>query len=271
MTYTISVWDGVIPADATMMEDYFGENIDKSLFEDEMITTAQLIRKRKKSLYELESVRKEMSPETDKYVFITIFSQHASVVVVDKELFDRVFFTPVFGQMITGWNLKMDPNYEKLAGEVPLQQYHVCLDDRGTKYILARNMYYISWFMKSRSFFAGETALAYLHLQLLCLLVVPSRYRLVLDDCLEFAKRFVSEIAINEGDVREKELDVFFRTIRVSEGYITASLEERSRQNRASALSAALSYFSSFRLERMLIMLIFLVIICTLVYYVFYR
>lgn len=84
-----------------MVEDYFGENIDKSLFEDEMITTAQLIRKRKKSLYELQSVRKEMSPEKDKYVFITIFAQHASVVVVDKELFDRVFFTPVFGQMIS--------------------------------------------------------------------------------------------------------------------------------------------------------------------------
>ena len=238
-----------------MVEDYFGENIDKSLFEDEMIATAQLIRKRKKSLYELQSVQKEMSPEKDKYVFITIFAQHASVVVVDKELFDRVFFTPVFGQMITGWNLKMDSKFEKLAGEVPLQQYHVCLDDKGTKYILARNMYYISWFMKSRSFFAGETALAYIHLELLCLLVAPSHYKLVLDDCLEFAKRFVREIAINERDFREKELDVFFRTIKVSEGYITASIEERSRQNKASALSAALSYFSSFRLERTIILL----------------
>ena len=238
-----------------MIEDYFGENIDKSLFEDEMIATAQLIRKRKKSLYELQSVQKEMSPEKDKYVFITIFSQHASVVVVDKELFDRVFFTPVFGQMITGWNLKMNHQFEKLAGEVPLQQYHVCLDGTGTKYILARNMYYISWFMKARSFFAGETALAYIHLQLLCLLVAPSHYRLVLDDCLEFAKRFVREIVLNERDFREKELDVFFRTIKVSEGYITASIEERSRQNRASALSAALSYFSSFRLHRIVLLL----------------
>ena len=78
-----------------MIGDHFGENIDKSLFEDEMIKTAELIRKSKKSLYELESVRKEMSPEKDKYVFITIFSQHASIVVIDKELFDRVFFKPV--------------------------------------------------------------------------------------------------------------------------------------------------------------------------------
>lgn len=79
--------------------------------------------------------------------------------------------------------------------------------------------------------------------------------KLVLDDCLEFAKRFVREIAVNERDVREKEIDVFFRTIKISEGYITASIEERSRQNRASALSAALSYFSSFRLERTIILL----------------
>jgi len=241
-----------------VLEDYFGENIDKNLFEDEMITTAQLIRKKKKSLYELQSVRKEMSPEKDKYVFITIFALHASVVIIDKELFDRVFFTPVFGQMIIGWNLKMDSRFEKLAGEVPLQQYHVCLDDTGSKYMLARNMYYISWFMKSRSFFAGETALAYLHLQLLSLLVAPSHYKLVLDDCLEFAKRFVREIAVNERDVREKEVDVFFRTIKVSEGYITASIEERSRQNRASAISAALSYFSSFRLERIIFVSLFI-------------
>ena len=251
-----------------MIGDYFGENIDKSLFEDEMIKTAQLIRKSKKSLYELESVRKEMSPEKDKYVFITIFSQHTSVVVVDKELFDRVFFKPVFGQMINGWNLKMNDQFERLAGEVPLQQYHVCLDDTGTKYILARNMYYISWFMKSRSFFAGETALAYIHLQLLCLLVAPSHYKLVLDDCLEFAKRFVHEIAVNERDVREKEVDVFFRTIKVSEGYVSASIEERSRQNRASALSVALSYFSSFRLQRILLLLGFFIGTSA---YVFYR
>ena len=251
-----------------MIGDYFGENIDKSLFEDEMIKTAELIRKSKKSLYELESVRKEMSPEKDKYVFITIFSQHASIVVIDKELFDRVFFKPVFGQMINGWNLKMNDQFERLAGEVPLQQYHVCLDDTGTKYILARNMYYISWFMKSRSFFAGETALAYIHLQLLCLLVAPSHYKLVLDDCLEFAKRFVREIAVNERDVREKEIDVFFRTIKVSEGYVSASIEERSRQNRASALSVALSYFSSFRLQRILLLLGFFIGTSA---YVFYR
>lgn len=110
------------------------------------------------------SERRCRRKRTNSYVFITIFAQHASVVVVDKELFDRVFFTPVFGQMISGWNLKMDSKFEKLAGEVkhsgevPLQQYHVCLDDTGTKYILARNMYYISWFMKSRSFFAGQTS-----------------------------------------------------------------------------------------------------------------
>ena len=162
----------------------------------------------------------------------------------------------------------MNQQFERLAGEVPLQQYHVCLDDTGTKYILARNMYYISWFMKSRSFFAGETALAYIHLQLLCLLVAPSHYKLVLDDCLEFAKRFVREIAVNERDVREKEVDVFFRTIKVSDGYVSASIEERSHQNRASALSVALSYFSSFRLQRILLLLGFFIGTSA---YVFYR
>lgn len=251
------------------MEDYFGENIDRSLFEDEMIETAKLIRGKKKKLYELQAVKKEMSPKPDKYVFITIYCQHASVVVVDKELFDRVFFAPIFGQMMIGSNLQMNDSFKRLAGEVPLQQYHVCLDNTGTRYILARNMYYISWFRKSRSFYAGETALAYIHLQLLCLLVAPTHYRLVLDDCLEFAKRFVHEIAVHEGNIREKDVMVLFRTIKVSEGYISAVIEERSRHNRASALSAALSYFSSFRIERILFILVVIVALVAMVMYVF--
>lgn len=251
------------------MEDYFGENIDRSLFEDEMIETAKLIRGKKKNLYELQAVKKEMSPKPDKYVFITIYCQHASVVVVDKELFDRVFFAPIFGQMMIGSNLQMNDSFKRLAGEVPLQQYHVCLDNTGTRYILARNMYYISWFRKSRSFYAGETALAYIHLQLLCLLVAPTHYRLVLDDCLEFAKRFVHEIAVHEGNIREKDVMVLFRTIKVSEGYISAVIEERSRHNRASALSAALSYFSSFRIERILFILVVIVALVAMVMYVF--
>ena len=233
------------------MEDYFGENIDRRLFEDEMIDTAALLRKKEKSLYDLQAVRNKMSPEADKYVFITIHSIHASVVICDKELFERLFFTPVVGQMIIGHNL--EPRYKNLASEVPLQQYHVCLDDNKEKYILARNMYYIDWFIKSRSFFAGETRLDYIHLQLLSLLVAPSHYMLVLDDCLEFAKRFVGEIAIHENGMREKELAVFFRTIKVSEGHISAAIEGASRENRISALSIALPYFSSFRLYRILI------------------
>jgi len=251
------------------MEDYFGENIDRGLFEDEMIETAKMIRTRQKNLYDLQSVKKEMSPKPDKYVFITIYCQHASVVVVDKELFDRVFFSPIFGQMIIGQNLQMNDSFKRLAGEVPLQQYHVCLDNTGAKYILARNMYYISWFMKSRSFYAGETALAYIHLQLLCLLVAPSHFRLVLDDCLEFAKRFVREIAVHEGDVREKDVMVLFRTIKVSEGYVSAAIEERSRHNRASALSAALTYFSSFRIERILFIFVFIVVLVFIALYIF--
>ena len=143
----------------------------------------------------------------------------------------------------------MNSRFQKLA-EVPSQEYHVHRDANGTKYILATNMYYIDQFMESRSYFAGETALSYLHFELLSLLVTPSHYRLVLDDCLEFAKRFVREIAINENGVREKKVDELFSTILVSEQYFIVSIEESSRQNRASALSAALSYFSSFRLER---------------------
>ena len=81
-------------------------------------------------------------------------------------------------------------------------------------------------------------------------LVAPFRYRLVLDDCPEFAKRFVHEIALNERDVQE--LDVLFRTIKVSEEYITASIEERTHQNMASTLSVALSYY---RLHRIVILL----------------
>lgn len=252
-------------------EPLFGENIDKSLFEESLVEIANRLRKQAKSVFDLQAAKNEMSPETDKYVLINIFKGHASIVVVDKELFDTILFPPIWGQMIDGPDLVFRDDFEaakRMATTIPLQQYHVCLDDSGSKYILARNMYYMPWLKKSRSFYVGESAMAYLYLQLLCLTVVPSRYRLIIDDCLEFAKRFAREIAVRENDVRGTEIQALFRTLSVSEHYASAAVEQASRNNPKSGLSGAISYFMSFRMERVLLALVIVMMAIVLFRYV---
>ena len=254
-------------------EPVFGENIDKSLFEEGLVVIANRLRKQGKSVFDLQAAKNEMSPEKDKYVFINIFNGHASIVVVDKELFETILFPPIWGQMIDGPTLVFREDFEaakRMAATIPLQQYHVCLDESGSKYILTRNMYYMPWLKKSRSFYVGESAMAYLYLQLLCLVVVPSRYRLILDDCLEFAKRFAKEIAVRENDIRGTEIQALFRTLSVSEHYASAVVEQASRNNPKSGLSAAISYFMSFRMERLLLALVIVMITIVLCSYIRY-
>ena len=240
---------------ASQEEPLFGENIDKSLFEEGLVKIAKILRKRGKSVFDLQAAKNQMSLEKDKYVLINIYKGHASIVVVDKKLFETILISPVWGQMIDGPNLVFRDDFEavrRMVATIPLQQYHVCLSDSGKEYILTRNMYYMPWLKKSRSFFVGESAMAYLYLQLLCLTVVPSRYRLIIDDCLEFAQRFAKEIAVRENDIRGTEIRALFRTLSVSEHYASAAVEQSSRNNPKSGLSAAISYFTSFRVERLL-------------------
>ena len=247
------------------MMDFFGENVDSNQFKEDLISVARELRERKENLYDLPSVTNKMSSEPHKYVFIVIYNSHASIVVLNKELFQRLFqFTPAVGQMINGDNLQIDSHYEKLAGEVTLQRYHVCLDNSG-KYILAKDLYYIRWFLRSKSFFFGETRLPPVYLDILCLFVAPQRYKLIYDDCLEFAKRFVCEIATHENHLSKRDVDGFLRSITVIDGE-SASLEAKVRQNRPSALSVALSYFSCFRNERLCFVLIIVLVVILLAY-----
>ena len=252
---------------ASQEEPLFGENIDKSLFEEGLVKIAKILRKRGKSVFDLQAAKNQMSLEKDKYVLINIYKGHASIVVVDKKLFETILISPVWGQMIDGPNLVFRDDFEavrRMVATIPLQQYHVCLSDSGKEYILTRNMYYMPWLKKSRSFFVGESAMAYLYLQLLCLTVVPSRYRLIIDDCLEFAKRFAKEIAVRENDIRGTEIRALFRTLSVSEHYASAAVEQSSRNNPKSGPSAAISYFTSFRVERLLpvLGLVMITIVC---------
>ena len=243
---------------AASHEPIFGETIDKSLFEEDLVKIANDLRMKGMSVFDLKAAKGEMSEKKDKYVLINIFKEHASIVVVDKELFDTILFPPIWGQMIDGPNLKFREDFEadkRMAATIPLKQYHVCLGNSSNKYILTRNMYYMPWLKKSRSFYVGESAMAYLYLQLLCLTVVPSRFRLIIDDCLELAKRFAREIAVRENDIRETEIQALFRTLSVSEHYASAAVEQSSRNNPKSGLSAAISYFTSFRSERLLLAL----------------
>ncbi|XP_020912501.1 uncharacterized protein LOC110250235 [Exaiptasia diaphana] len=234
----------------------FGEIIDKSLFEDEMVAIAKKLHDKKMSVYDLQSTTDAMSHEKDKYVMINIYKMHASIVVVDKELFKTLLFEPIFGQLIDGRNIFMrqdSETYRRMATSIPLQQYHICLDETNSKYMLTRNMYYFNWLMKSRSFFVGESAMCYLYFQLLALQVVPSRYRLLESDCLEFAKRFAMEVAVRENGIRASEVRVLYTTLRVSEQYFIENLEQSSRNNPTSAFSVAVSYFMSFKPERIVI------------------
>ena len=255
---------------ASQEEPLFGENIDKSLFEEGLEEIANNLRERGESVFDLQAAKNEMSVEKDKYVLINIYKGHASIVVVDKELFETILFSPVWGQMIDGPHLKFRDDFEavrRMVTTIPLQQYHVCLSDSGEKYILTRNMYYMPWLKKSRSFFVGESAMAYLYLQLLCLTVVPSRYRLIIDDCLEFAKRFAKEVAVRENDIRGTDIRALFRTLSVSEHYASAAVELSSRNNPKSGQSAAILYFSSFKVERLLLVLALGLVMIAIVLY----
>lgn len=95
-----------------MAASLFGENIDKSLFEEGLVEIADRLRKQGKSVFDLKAAKDEMSVEKDKYVLINIFKGHASIVVVDKELFETILFPPIWGQMLDGPNLAFREDFE---------------------------------------------------------------------------------------------------------------------------------------------------------------
>ena len=183
-------------------------------------------------------------------MFITISNGHASIVVVDTELFDSILCPPGWGQMIDGPTTPFRKDFEAakimIAKNAP-RQYHVTLDASQTKYILTWNLYYMYLLKESRSFYVGRTTLSYEYLEALCLTVVPSKYQLIMNDCLEFAKRFAWEIAIENG-VRETDVKALFRTLAICEQHTSATMEQSSRNNPKSGSSGAISYFTSFRL-----------------------
>ena len=242
-------------------EPSFGEIIDKSLFEESM-EIAYRSRNEGESVFNLHraycnalSGRQDWSCrsrelEKAKYVFITIYNGHASIVVVDRELFDSILCPPGWGQMIDGPTTPFRKDFEAakimIAKNAP-RQYHVTLDASQTKYILTWNLYYMYLLKESRSFYVDETTLSYEYLEALCLTVVPSKYQLIMNDCLEFAKRFAWEIAIENG-VRETDVKALFRTIAICEQHTSATMEQSSRNNPKSGSSGAISYFTSFRL-----------------------
>ena len=236
---------------ASHVKPIFRENIDKNLSEENLVENANRLRGQGKSVFDLQVTNDQTSVEKDKYVFINIFNGHASIVVADKELFDTILFSPVWGQMLDGPNLVFREDFEavKKMAPIPLQQYHVSLDDSGSNYILTRNLYDMPWLKKSRSFYVGESAMPYSYLDLLCLTVVPSRYRLIVDDCLEFAKRFAKEIAVRENDVRERKIQALFRTFSVSEHYASMITDQAPPNGPKGGLSTGIPYFASSREE----------------------
>ncbi|XP_044168367.1 uncharacterized protein [Acropora muricata] len=235
--------------EASQEEPLFGENIDKSLFEENLVKMAYDLRKQGKSVFHQQEEKNEMTQKKVRYVLISICDVHASIVVVDKELFDTILFPLVtWGHMIDGPSLVFRDDFEaaKRMG-IPFKQYHVCLRRSDKEYYLTWNDCYMSFLKKSRSFFVGESAMDDSHLRLLCLTVVPLGYRLIMDDCLEFAKRFATEIALEENGIQENEIRALFRTLSVCENYTSAAVEQSSRNNPKSGLSAAFSFFTSFR------------------------
>ena len=98
----------------------------------------------------------------------------------------------------------------------------------------------------------------YSYLDLLCLTVVPSRYRLIVDDCLEFAKRFAKEIAVRENDVRERNIQMLFRTFSVSEHYASIMGDQAPPNGPKGGLSTGIPYFTISREEILLSFVIIL-------------
>jgi len=222
----------------------YGDLIDLSLFEDDLINIAISLKDKGKSVFELSSLERD----TKKYIFINIYQLHASIIVVDAEVFDRVFYEPSFGHLIENVNLdSQEFNQIKRFLSIPLQQYHITLDDKNSRYLLTRNLFYFRWFVKSHNFYIGNSNMSYFGLQLLSLMVVPSKYRLIIDDCLEFSKRYAREIATKENGFRKTEIEAIIQTLRVSNNYITGGIELKSRRNPSSGFSAAFSYFLSFK------------------------
>ena len=84
----------------------------------------------------------------------------------------------MWGHMLEGPTLVFWEDFEgvRMASTIPLQQYHVCLDDSGSNYILTNNFYYMVWLKQCRSFYVGKSALDNFYLDLLCLTVVPPKY-----------------------------------------------------------------------------------------------
>ena len=241
---------------------YFGKIIDKSFFEEDLEETAIYLRKQGKSVFDLLTAKEKMSVEENKYVFINIYERHASIIVVNKTLFDDILFPPIWGQMLDGPSLEFQKDFK--ADTIHLKQYHVRMNKSGTNYYVTCDKYDMLWLKKSRSFYVGESALAESFLNLLCLTVVSLRFRLIMDDCLEFAKQFAKEIAVRENNIPEKRIHALFRTLSVSELYPSAKVKQASRNNPKSGLSVYISYFRSFRVELLLTSITFMIamVIC---------
>ena len=221
----------------------FGEVINVSSFENDMIEIAKTLKAKKQSIYDL----RVPSSEADKYVFIFTQYGHSSIVVVDKKDFNDVYFPPTFGHKID--RPKWPESAKSDSTGRPLYQYHVCLDDRRENYILQKDTIYMKEFSRSQSFLVAETSLEHDDLELHSLLVVPKHYKLILADCLEFAKSFAREIAIQENGIRKTDVDMIFRAITVlgSENVTSGVLEGTSRRNTLSGHSTAFLYFTTLR------------------------
>lgn len=248
---------------ASLAQPIFGENIDKSVFQNDLLSKADRLLMEGKSVYDLQEAKDEMSGEKNKYVFINILDKHASILVLDKILYETILCQPTWGQMLDGSNLEFRKN-RLMAETSPMEQYQVCLDDSRSKYILTYNLYYMIWLKDSISFYVGETALTEPLLDLLCLTVAQPLYRLVMDDCLEFAKRFAKEIAVQENGISDRKIQAFFRTLAVCKHRASATVERASRNNPKSGLGVAISYFIGFKFERLLTLIIFIVVIFVL-------
>ena len=78
-------------------EVLFGENIDKSLFEENMVKIAQRLRRQGKSVFDLEAAKNEMSPEKDKYVLITIYREAMHRLLLLIKNCSILFYFRLFG------------------------------------------------------------------------------------------------------------------------------------------------------------------------------
>lgn len=218
-------------------------------FDDDSLKNAKAFYANSKTGYPLTSARND-----PKMVFISIRSDHARLFIVPQQPAmnllrkDKVEIGEKFDSLdrITQFR-----KTERIPDGSWACSYEITLID--DKYYLARSQDgdMSKWTRSSeKTYFVGYTRLGRDELDTVAIGVLlnnfQEKYKLTLQDCLEFAKRFSAKVAIHENNMSLKDIQSICSSIVVWNGQMSL-VEYSSRNSEASGQTGASSYASSRR------------------------